>query len=371
MAPLALLAALAVSAGDVPSGRIVDPVECESDPSQSYAIYLPSHYSSDRTWPVIFAFDPAARGRVPVERYQAAAEAYGYIVAGSNNSRNGSWQGSQAAVHAMTNDVSRRFAIDEKRIYTAGFSGGARIAMAVTLANPRLAGVIASSGGFPDSTARKSVPFVVFGTAGTEDFNYLEMRQLDRGLTTPHRLAIFEGGHTWLSSELAMEAVEWLELQAMKSARAPRDQKEIDRIFAKRTAAASALRDYQSIAADFEGLVDVSAIRGRAAELSRDKHVRDVLKKERQEEAREEREIAEIISLERQFATAADERLQTLSMLRDRWKRMAQAANAPEDSAERRMARRMLRGLVMGASDRALDPAYRKIIDEYRPARGR
>ena len=43
------------------------------------------------------------------------------------------------------------------------------------------------------------------------------MRLLDRALTSPHRLAIFDGGHVWLSSELAIEAVEWMELQAMKS----------------------------------------------------------------------------------------------------------------------------------------------------------
>ena len=86
-------------------GAILDDVKCEADPSQSYALYVPSNYTPDRAWPVIFAFDPGARGHVPVERYQAAAETYGYIVAGSNNSRNGSWAGSNAAVQAMTTDI--------------------------------------------------------------------------------------------------------------------------------------------------------------------------------------------------------------------------------------------------------------------------
>ena len=132
-----------------------------------------------------------------------------------------------AAIEAMSADVYTRFRIDEKRVYTAGLSGGARVAMQVALGSGRIAGVIASSAGFPDSVPRKTAPFDVFGTAGTEDFNYLEMRLLDRSLTTSHHVAIFEGGHTWLSSELAMEAVEWMEIQAMKSGRSPRNDRSV------------------------------------------------------------------------------------------------------------------------------------------------
>jgi hypothetical protein len=34
------------------------------------------------------------------------------------------------------------------------------------------------------------------GTAGTGDFYDIEMRLLDRKLTSPHHLAVFSGGHT-------------------------------------------------------------------------------------------------------------------------------------------------------------------------------
>src|SRR6185436_18956147 len=142
------------------------------------------------------AFHPGARGRQMVEKYQAAAEQYGYIVAGSNTSRNGPWSVSMTAVHAVSTDLGQRFSIDAERLYLTGLSGGARVAMMVALGKNNIAGVIASSAGFPDSQPRASVPFAVFGTAGTEDFNYIEMRQLDRKLTSPHRLVVFDGGHT-------------------------------------------------------------------------------------------------------------------------------------------------------------------------------
>ena len=53
-----------------------------------------------------------------VEKYQAAAEQYGYIVAASNNSRNGPYAVSMAAAQAMMTDVSRRFSIDPRRVYS-------------------------------------------------------------------------------------------------------------------------------------------------------------------------------------------------------------------------------------------------------------
>src|SRR3989440_1114153 len=141
----AAVAALALAA-DLPTGQVVPDVACAADSTQSYALYLPRDYNADRAWPVIFAFDPGGRGRVPVERYQAAAARYGFIVAGSNNSRNGSAENARAVV-AMTGDVLSRFRADEHRLYLAGMSGGSRVALGVALGSPKdhVAGVIASS----------------------------------------------------------------------------------------------------------------------------------------------------------------------------------------------------------------------------------
>jgi predicted esterase len=349
---------------------ITDPVRCAADPSQTYALYLPSNYSPDRPWSVIFAFDPRARGLTAVERFQAAAEMYGYIVAGSNNSRNGSWESSMAAINAMSVDVGTRFAVENKRIYTAGMSGGARVALQVALGTGKIAGVIAASAGYPDSQPRKSVPFALFGTAGTEDFNYLEMRQLDRALTTPHRVVIFEGGHTWLSSGLAIEALEWMEIQAMKSGRRPRDEALVEKIFAKRAAqAGDDCLALESLVTDFEGLKDVSTLKAHVAALQRQKAVKDAVKKDRASLEREEGILAELLGFERGLGDP-EHRAASLGLLRDRLTRLARQAQAPQDSLGRRMARRVLRGMMAGNFDRAKDPEYRKLLEELRPAAG-
>jgi poly(3-hydroxybutyrate) depolymerase len=371
MLPLVWLIAASVAlAQDLPAGRIIDRVTCAADPSQSYALFVPADYTPARSWPVIFAFDPGARGRIPVERYQAAAERYGYIVVGSNNARNGSTEFPRILA-ALTSDVAARLAVDTKRVYLAGMSGGARTALGVALASNDIAGVIASSAGYPDGRLRKTLPFPLFATAGTDDFNHLEMRRLDRELTTPHRLAIFSGGHVWLSSELALQAVEWMELHAMKAGLEPRDDAEIDRIFSSRVASISpasidkeTFRALQAVVDDFEGMKDVSALARRAAELGRDKGIRVALEKERDEDRREELILRDVASVTARLASG--DRLAALSQLRQKWIELSAQAKHPVDSIERQLARRVIGAL---SADGTTDADYATIIAEYRMPR--
>lgn len=358
-------------AQDLPRGTIVDDVKCGTDATQSYALYLPSAYSPDRKWNLLIAFHPGARGRAMVEKYAASAEQYGYIVAGSNTSRNGPWSVSGAAVQAMSADLGRRFSIDARRVYMTGLSGGARVAMQVALGKSDIAGVIASSAGYPDSRPRATVPFAVFGTAGTEDFNYLEMRQLDRKLTSPHHLTVFTGGHGLPPDEVALEAIEWMELQAMKSGRRTRDDVLVERLFDKRRRQLAASTDpagtvhvLDALVADFTGLRDVSVEAARAKDVSAQPDVRKALARERSDDDTEARMLQEMVELE---AGLADEAGHAAALLRlqDRLTKMASAANAAADSSERNRARRVLRAIKAGAAERVQDREYRALLEQY------
>jgi len=376
-AALQLSVALEPRAQELRRGVIVDDVKCEGDPTQSYALYVPSAYSHDKLWSLLIAFHPGARGRLMVEKYQAAAEQYGYIVAGSNTSRNGPWSISAAAVQAMSADLGRRFAIDAQRIYLTGMSGGARVAMQVALGKSNnIAGVIASSAGYPDSQPRSSVPFAVFGTTGSEDFNYIEMRLLDRKLTSPHYLAVFNGGHTLPPDAVAIEAIEWMELQAMKSGRRTRDAALVERLFEKRqraiaetTDAAELVHRLDALVADFKSLRDVTAETNRAKDLARQPDVKKALARERDTDDAEARLIGDIFDLE--AALGDDSRhLAALSGLRDRLKKLSEKAAAADDTPERSQARRVLRAITSGASERVQDREYRALLEQYGP-RGR
>jgi hypothetical protein len=320
------------------------------------------------------AFHPSARGRAMVEKYQAAAERYGYVVAGSNNSRNGPWSVSVAAVHAMSLDLGKRFSIDAQRIYLTGMSGGARVAMQVALGSNTIAGVIASSAGFPDSQTRESVPFAVYGTAGSEDFNYIEMRMLDRALTSPHRLAIFTGGHTLPTDAVALDAIEWMELQAMKTKRRPRDDAFVDRLLASRrqeidasTSSASTVHLLEAVVADFTGLRDVSAEGTKASALSKQSDTRKALAKERSADDAELRALSEVFDLEGQLQDS-DRRPGALGRLKGRLSQWGKQADVAIESPERQQARRLLGAVTSGAGARVADPEYRKFLEQYRRA---
>jgi hypothetical protein len=250
-------------------------------------------------------------------------------------------------------------------------SGGARVATQLALANGSIAGVIASSAGFADSQPRASLTFALFATAGTDDFNYLEMRLLDRKLKTPHRLAIFEGGHTLPPDAVAMDAIEWMELQAMKTGRRARDEALIDRLLAKRRAAIAAAQEptdtvhaLEGASADFSGLRDVSMESRRLKELSQQPDVKKALSRELKSDEAEMQLLSDIFALEAALADP-DRHGETMMTLRDRVSRLAKKAAAPGETPDRSQARRVLRAITAGASGRVQDREYLQMLNEF------
>jgi pimeloyl-ACP methyl ester carboxylesterase len=203
---------------DFGRGEILDPVFCQHDFTQSYTLYLPTTYQAGRRWPVIYCFDPGGKGSIPVALFKEGAEKYGYILVGSNNSKNGPWEVILQAVRAIWRDTHARLAIDDQRIYAAGFSGGARVAFGLgQILSIKLSGVIACGAGLPEWLEPENVIDVpCFGTVGLQDFNYREMQELERQLRlqgTPCLLRVFQGRHSWPPPKLALEAVAWLQVQ--------------------------------------------------------------------------------------------------------------------------------------------------------------
>src|SRR5215813_5446580 len=217
-------------------GAITDKVICQADPTQSYSLYLPSGYTPQRDWPILYGFDPGGRGKHPVELFKEAAEKYGWIVVGSYNSRNGPGVPLNDIVMALWRDTHERFAIDGRRVYTAGLSGGARVASSLAISmRDRVAGVIACGAGFPyvEAPARE-MSFAYFALAGIEDFNLIELRQLEEELTKAniaHQLLTFEGDHAWPSKSLLEEAVAWHEVMAFQMKRRPPDAATLNALY--------------------------------------------------------------------------------------------------------------------------------------------
>src|SRR5262245_4022564 len=365
--PSLALFSLRAQAQDLPAGKVIERVVCLKDAGQSYALYLPPNYTTDRRWPVIYAFDPAARGLRPVERFKDAAEKYGYIIVGSNNSRNFPDRPLAEIINAMFDDTQTRFSIDQNRVYTAGMSGGARVAgMVAQSLGARAAGVILCGAGFSEAKPpEKPLPFPVFGVAGVEDFNWIELRQLHKALDSigsANRFVTFDGDHTWAPSDSFLTAVEWMGFQAMKSARRERDEKLIAELFDKMAGQAradesakhvyEAFLKYEAIAKDFNGLRDVAELARKADELRSSKEVKDRLKQERAAEQAQRQRSQEFLAAREQLNTAENPVVAMMgikSMISDLRKKAA----SRDESVERLAARRALGGFYVSMNEEA------------------
>lgn len=211
------------------TGTVIDKVTCNNDPSQNYSLYLPRTYDGKKSLPIIYAFDAHGTGKLPVNNYKELAEKYGYILVGSNNSQNGlAWEQSQQIAATLMADTKNRLMFDANRVYALGFSGGARVANALTINNGAIAGVICCGAASPAvNTIDPRNNYTFFGIAGNADFNYTEMKKYDMldlaGHNVKHALITFDGIHEWPKAETMQEAFLWLELNAMRKNASPKN----------------------------------------------------------------------------------------------------------------------------------------------------
>lgn len=282
---------------DLQPSVVIPKVSCAAQSEQSYALYLPSHYSREKRWPIVYAFDPAARGNIPVELMKDAAERYGYIVAGSNNSHNGAWKPEADAAQAMFQDTHARLSIDNNRVYFAGFSGGARLASALAQRCSCAAGVLLNGAGFsPSAPPAADGTFSVFAAVGTFDFNYSEVVDLDAklgALRYSHALQRFDGPHQWAPANVMDEALAWFRLVSMKEGHEERDMAFIRAQAAEAEKRAKTLevagdpygswKEYRQAAETFDGLGEAPAFRERSVVMEKEKAVRDGAKREQQD----------------------------------------------------------------------------------------
>ncbi len=179
-----------------------------------YAVRLPPQYNTKTKYPVLFCFDPGGNGEDAARRFAYAADNLGWIVVGSLDSRNGPWPPNHRAQEAMLKDIPKRFSVDEKRFYSAGLSGGARVSFAMAYNHPaQFKGVIACSAGFRDEKQEIAKNVAVYLCIGKGDGNLSEVQQVYNKLNMAHvkvHKHEFEGGHDWPSSDIISQALEWI-----------------------------------------------------------------------------------------------------------------------------------------------------------------
>lgn len=361
-------------------GAVLLKVVSGAHPEQSYALYLPSHYTREKHWPIVYAFDPGARGSVPVELMKDAAERYGYVVVGSNNSHNGAWKPEADAAQAMFQDTHARLTIDNYRVYFAGFSGGARLASTLAQKCNCAAGVLLNGAGFsPSGPPAAGATFSVFAAVGTFDFNYGEVLDLDATLGSlhyAHSLRRFDGPHQWAPASVMDEALAWFRLISMKDGHEARDMDFVKTQAAEVEKRAKTLevsgdpfgtwKEYRQAADTFDGLGEGSDFRERAVVLEKEKAVRDGAKREQQDIEEQSRLSADISSglaaLRQDAPNRADIRIQVELKIAELGRR-SEHEKTPQ---KLRVAKRALAGIFVEAMETGQERLDAKDISHAR-----
>jgi hypothetical protein len=252
-------------------------------------------------WSLLVGFHPAARGRAIVEAYQAAAEKYGYIVAGSNNSRNGPWQVSATSIQAMSADLGR-FNIDPKRFYLTGLSGGARVAMGVAAGTKAIAGVIRVERRLPGQSAAQVTAFAVYGRRAPKTSTTSRCVSWTGVDDSSSSRGVRGGAHA--AAGAGRDGRDRVARAAGDEKRRETAGRTVDRSVADPATAgdcridrpAATVRLLQELASDFGGLRDVAGFVARAAELSKQKDVKTALSRERAEDDAEARQVGDVFA---------------------------------------------------------------------------
>ncbi len=197
-----------------------------------FSYYLPNNYSDTGEFPVIFIFDSHGDGNLPLNNYFTWAEQYGFILVGSNVSKNGLPQNQlENIIKQFFRKVFATFSIDKNRIYVMGFSGGARVSSIAAIEQQDVRGMILCGGGlaYRNFPQNKKMDILLF--AGYEDFNMVELMNLDTLLSENnyrHQLILFNGHHQWPHTSAMKDGFLWILFNEMKDSIIPVNKKQIN-----------------------------------------------------------------------------------------------------------------------------------------------
>ncbi|MFC4094467.1 alpha/beta hydrolase [Euzebyella saccharophila] len=201
-------------------GAILDSLAVRDTVSETFSLYLPTNFETDKVWPVVFVFDMDGKGKQALSMFKQSAEEQGFLLAASNNlSDTLSLSKNILITRRLINTVVSIFPVHKNRIYAGGFSKGAKFATIVPTFLQPVNGVISCGATIANTEVLTSKnPFHLVGIVGTSDYNYpdiLAMESTLNRLRVPNQLLIFDGVHEWPSSDYISKAMKILDLGAM------------------------------------------------------------------------------------------------------------------------------------------------------------
>lgn len=272
-------------------GKVVDSLSINDTLSESFSIYLPRDFETDRPWPVIFIFDAQGRGSLATQLFRSIAEEQDYIIAASNeNLTRDSLQVNLPKASRFMNKVLSSFPVDSNLVYTAGVGEGGALASAIPLIYNRIRGVMAVGEGWVNTEFMvNSKPYMFSAVAGDEDYNLFTLSEIVaffKKNNFPAEINFFEGKKDeWPNTFVLSNAVTGFTLQDLAQGLREKDPEFVDFLFENELETTEMLRRQRKYYQAFEKLkqieekyeafeIDGSKIRDRIKDLRRTKAFR-------------------------------------------------------------------------------------------------
>lgn len=267
-------------------GAVVDSLRVNDSIAESFAMYLPRNYTSDRNWPIVFIFDNKGRGVNVARLFSSAAEEQGYLLVASNKIlKDDSLINNLKLASRLMENIALNFPIDENRIYTAGIKEGALVASALPVVNSKIKGVLVVEDIWlnEDFIADNNIRRTIVGYAGYKSDSYNNLKEsfnLYKILDYDPLIYNFELDHEWPTVNLISHGLGSFTLQAMLDGTQIKDPEMINKLFKSELETAESWRRQLNYYKAFE-LLDL--MRDKYKYFDKKDEIRDLQKEIRRE----------------------------------------------------------------------------------------
>lgn len=244
----------------ISKGGVTDSLPIPGLSEDTYALYTPRDYSADKSWPVVFVFDPLGRGASTANLFRLAAEEQQYLIVASNfNLTNKPIDSIIKTATSLMNGVLNAFPVEPGLVYTAGMGEGAQVGSALPLLYNRMAGVLAIGNSFVNAKyLNKNNPYMFIGLAGNKDYMVYEMEEYMRfydELNFPTDIYYFDGKEDeWPEAQVVSNALTGFTLEAIKKGKRTNDPDFIKKLYENEVAYVETLRRKRNYYAAYEKL---------------------------------------------------------------------------------------------------------------------
>ncbi len=185
---------------------------CSGNTNHVYEVYIPSNAVTCKQLPLIIIIDPHGDGKSAIKRFVPVANKYKCILASSKLIKN-NYENYLEEIGVLLEDVNAKYPTNGK-IFLAGFSGGAR--MALSYGQRNIVDGVLACGALTTTNQIITIRAPVYALIGMQDFNFIETAQyFFRPENTPGNLHIelSDATHEWPSELELSNAIAYLFLE--------------------------------------------------------------------------------------------------------------------------------------------------------------